>query len=150
MFKLEKFLLSYWRKFSLRNQTLPYRVRGSTKEEEYPKSKKGCWKIFIRKILKNQYFPNLSKFSMKLFNYLFAHLCIYVCLHSKTKDILQFQWSVIKRPTDSNTSTTGGQTSTTRGQMSTKSGKTSGKSGKTSATSGQTSTTSEQTSTTSE
>ena len=57
--------------------------------------------------------------------------------------------SVIKRPTDSTTSTTGGQTATTSGQASTTSGQTDTTSGQTSTTSGQTSTTSGQTSTTS-
>ena len=53
MFKLEKFLLSYWRNFSLRNESLPYRVRGSsTKEEEYPKSKKGVEKYSLEKYRK--------------------------------------------------------------------------------------------------
>ena len=43
--------------------------------------------------------------------------------------------SVIKRPTDSTTSTTSGQTSTTSGQTNTTCGKTSTSSGKTSTTS---------------
>ena len=51
---------------------------------------------------------------------------------------------VIKRPTDSTTSTTSGQTDTTSGQTSTTSGRTSTTSGQTSTTSGQTSTTSDQ------
>ena len=59
----------------------------------------------------------------------------------------QFQWSVIKRPTDSTTSTASGQTDTTSGQTDTTSGQTSTTRGQTY---GQTSATSEQTSTTSE
>ena len=63
--------------------------------------------------------------------------------------LVAFYWSVIKRLTDSTTSTTSGQTNTTSGQTSTTSGQTSTTSGQTSTTSGQTSTTSEQMSTTS-
>ena len=57
------------------------------------------------------------------------------------------EWSVIKRPTVSTTSTTSGQTDTTSQQTSTTSGKTSTTSWKTSTTSRKTSTTSEKKST---
>ena len=56
--------------------------------------------------------------------------------------LLSVYWSVIKRPTDSTTSTTSGQTDTTSGQTDTTSGQTSTTSGQTSTTSGKTSTTS--------
>ena len=55
--------------------------------------------------------------------------------------------SVIKRPTDSTTSTTSGQTDTMSGQTSTTSGQTNTSSGKTSTRSGKTSTSSGKTST---
>ena len=61
--------------------------------------------------------------------------------------LLSVYWSIIKRPTDSTTSTTSGQTDTTSGQTDTTSGQTSTTSGKTSTTSGKTSTASEKTST---
>ena len=60
-----------------------------------------------------------------------------------------FFLSVVKRPTDSTTSTTSGQTDTTSGQTSTTSGQTSTTSGQTGTTSGQTNSASGKTSTTS-
>ena len=72
-------------------------------------------------------------------------------LHNKVRQVLTCQWlkllkikglwfihwnrSVIKRPTDSTTSTTNGQTDTTSGQTSTTSGQTNTTNGQTSTTS---------------
>ena len=74
---------------------------------------------------------------------------IQVDLHFHLPLILILKRSVIKRTTDSTTSTTSGQTDTTSGQTDTTSGQTVGQtsttSGQTEFTSGQTSTTSRQT-----